>query len=171
MFAGRDYAKLSVGGTYMSAIETLMATELISANPGESVLDVADRMARNGVGAVLILDGGRLVGLFSERDLLTRVLGAGQDLRTTTVGSVASPNVVTIDADQSVRSVVEAFRTHRFRHLPVVRGGHAVGILSTRDFLAFVVDGLERYVEKARYDQDLAAGADPYDHVGGSYGR
>ena len=155
----------------MSAIETLMATELISATPGDSVLDVADRMARNRVGAVLVVDGGRLVGLFSERDLLIRVLGAGQDPRTTTVGSVATAEVVTIDADQSVRSVVEVFRTHRFRHLPVLRGGRAVGILSTRDFLAFVVDGLERYVEKARYDQDRAAGADPYDHVGGSYGR
>jgi CBS domain-containing protein len=70
-----------------------------------------------------------------------------------------------------VRSVVETFRGCRFRHLPVVRSGRAVGILSTRDFLAFVVDGLEGYVEKARYNQELASGTDPYDHIGGSYGR
>jgi len=155
----------------MSTIENLMATEMISASPDETVLAVADRMARNRVGAVLVLEGTRLAGIFSERDLLTRVIGQQRDLAATRVGAVATHDVVTIDADQSVRSVVETFRAGRFRHLPVLRAGRAVGILSTRDFLAFVVDGLERYVEKARYDQELAAGADPYDHVGGSYGR
>lgn len=155
----------------MSTIETLMATEMISAAPDESVFDIADRMARNRIGAVLVLAGARLAGIFSERDLLTRVIGEGRDLRTTRVGEVATREVVTIDAEQPVRSVVEIFRAHRFRHLPVVRSGRAVGILSTRDFLAFVVDGLQDYVEKARYDQELAAGTDPYDHIGGSYGR
>jgi CBS domain-containing protein len=155
----------------MSTIETLMATEMISATPDESVAAVADRMTRNRIGAVLVLDGARLAGIFSERDLLTRVIGAGRDLRATRVGEVATRDVVTIDAEQPVRSVVETFRAGRFRHLPVVRDGRAVGILSTRDFLAFVVDGLEAYVEKARYDQELAAGTDPYDHIGGSYGR
>lgn len=155
----------------MSTIETLMATEMISAAPDESVFVIADRMARNRIGAVLVLDGARLAGIFSERDLLTRVIGQGRDLRSTRVGEVATRDVVTIDAEQPVRTVVEVFRTHRFRHLPVVRAGRAVGILSTRDFLAFVVDGLEDYVEKARYDQQLAAGTDPYDHIGGAYGR
>ena len=155
----------------MSTIETLMATDMISATPDENVLMVADRMARNRVGAVVVLDGERLAGIFSERDLLNRVIGAQRDLRATRVGDVATRDVVTIDAEQPVRSVVDTFRAGRFRHLPVVRDGRLVGILSTRDFLAFVVEGLERYVEKARYDQELAAGTDPYDHIGGSYGR
>ena len=155
----------------MSTIETLMATDMISATPDENVLMVADRMARNRVGAVVVLDGERLAGIFSERDLLNRVIGAQRDLRATRVGDVATRDVVTIDAEQPVRSVVDTFRAGRFRHLPVVRDGRLVGILSTRDFLAFVVEGVERYVEKARYDQELAAGTDPYDHIGGSYGR
>ena len=155
----------------MSTIETLMATNMISATPDENVLMVADRMARNRVGAVVVLDGERLAGIFSERDLLNRVIGAQRDLRATRVGDVATLDVVTIDAEQPVRSVVDTFRARRFRHLPVVRDGRLVGILSTRDFLAFVVEGLERYVEKARYDQELAAGTDPYDDIGGSYGR
>lgn len=155
----------------MTTIETLMATEMISAGPGESVRTAVDRMASNRVGAVLVLDGEKLLGIFSERDLLTRVIAAQRDLTTTPVGEVATRDVVTIDADQPVRSVVETFRARRFRHLPVVRDGRAVGILSTRDFLAFVVEGLEGFVEKSRYDQTLAAGCDPYDHIGGSYGR
>jgi CBS domain-containing protein len=155
----------------MSTIDSLMATEMISAAPDESVLEVADRMARNRIGAVLVLDGERLTGIFSERDLLIRVIGERRDLNRTRVGEVATRDVVTIDAEQRVRSVVETFRARRFRHLPVIRGGRAVGILSTRDFLAYVVDGLEGYVEKARYDQELAAGGDPYDHIGGAYAR
>jgi CBS domain-containing protein len=99
------------------------------------------------------------------------VIGERRDLGATRVGDVATRDVVTVDAEQPVRSVVETFRGCRFRHLPVVRGGRVVGILSTRDFLAFVVDGLEDYVEKARYDQQLASGTDPYDHIGGAYGR
>src|SRR5512147_2385778 len=142
----------------MSTIETLMVTEMISAAPDDTVLEVADRMARNRVGAVLVLEGERLAGIFSERDLLTRVIGEGRELSSTRVGQVATRDVVTIDAAQPVRSVVEIFRARRFRHLPVVRNGRAVGILSTRDFLAYVVDGLEQYAEKARYDQELAAG-------------
>jgi CBS domain-containing protein len=134
-------------------------------------LEVADRMARNRIGAVVVLDGDRLVGIFSERDLLTRVIGERRELSRTRVAEVATRDVVTIDAEQPLRSVVEIFRMHRFRHLPVIRGGRPVGILSTRDFLAYVVDGLEGYVEKARYNQELAAGSDPYDHIGGSYGR
>ena len=159
------------GGGHLSTIETLLATHRVSATPDENVLMVADRMARNRVGAVVVLDGERLAGIFSERDLLNRVIGAQRDLRATRVGDVATLDVVTIDAEQPVRSVVDTFRARRFRHLPVVRDGRLVGILSTRDFLAFVVEGLERYVEKARYDQELAAGTDPYDHIGGSYGR
>ena len=148
-----------------------MVTEMISATPDESVLKVADLMARNRIGAGLVLDGARRAGIFSERDLLTRVIGEGRDLSTTRVGEVATLDMVTIDAEQPVRSAVETFRARRFRHLPVVRAGRAVGILSTRDFLAFVVAGLEDYVEKARYDQEPAAGTGPYDHIGGSYGR
>lgn len=155
----------------MTTIEKLMVSELIAATGDESVREVADRMARNGIGAVVVLAGERVAGLFSERDLVARVIGAGRELDTTRVGDVATSPVVTIEASQPVRAVVEVFRAHRFRHLPVVRDGRAVGILSTRDLLACVVDGLEAYVEKFRYQQELAEGSDPYDHVGGSYDR
>jgi len=155
----------------MSTIEGLMVTDLISAAPDESVAEAADRMARNRIGAVLVLDDARLLGIFSERDLLTRVIGKQRDLHTTRVGEVATRDVVCVDVAQTIRSVVETFRTHRFRHLPVTREGRAVGILSTRDFLALVVDGLENFAEQARYNQELATGTDPYDHIGGSYGR
>ena len=152
-------------------IENLMVTETITAAPGDSVAEAARRMVANHVGAVLIVEDGQVRGLLSERDVVDRVVAAGRDPQRTLVAEVATRDVVTIDAAAPLRSVLETFRARRFRHLPVTRGGHLAGILSTRDFLAFVVEGLERHIERARYDQSLAAGADPYDHFGGGYGK
>jgi len=155
----------------MAGIEALMETELITASPSESVADVAERMGRNKVGAVLVVRDRALCGLFSERDLLNRVIARRLDPYTTAVGDVATTDVVSIDVAQSLRQVLAIFRRKRFRHLPVTRDGHPVGILSTRDFLDYLVEGLERYIERSKYNQDLADGTDPYDHFGGSYGR
>lgn len=155
----------------MSAIETLMATEMISVGPGDSVAEAARRMLANRVGAVLVLDHGAVRGLVSERDLAARVVAIGRDPERTLVAEVATREVVTIDAAAPLRQVLEIFRTRRFRHLPVMRDGRLVGMLSTRDFLAFLVEGLERHIERTRYGQSLADGGDPYDHFGGGYGK
>ncbi len=155
----------------MTTIETLMATELIDAAPQETVAAVAARMARNKVGAVLINDGEQIVGIFSERDLAGRVLGAGLDPYKTKVGEVATRDIASVEASQPLRAVLTLFRQRGVRHLPVTREGKFVGILSTRDFLAHLVEGLERLIENKKYAQDVAEGGDPYDHIGGSYGR
>jgi len=57
------------------------------------------------------------------------------------------------------------------RHLPVTENGKPVGILSSRDFLAYVAQGLERVIDELGYEQALREGEDPYDHIGGSYGK
>jgi CBS domain-containing protein len=155
----------------MSAIEALMATEMITAAPIETVAEVAHRMSQNKVGAVLVVEAGRLVGLFSERDLLSRVIARDRKPELTPVGEAATTDVVSIDVEQSLKAVLAVFRDKRFRHLPVLRRGKPVGILSTRDFLEYLVDGLERFIAEARYEKQTAGGIDPYDHFGGSYGR
>jgi CBS domain-containing protein len=155
----------------MAEISSLMHSEMITATPDETVAAAAQRMATNRVGAVLILDGERLGGLFSERDLLSRVITQGRDPETTRVGDVATRELVTIDVRQSVKAVLGVFRESKFRHLPVVQEGKPVGILSTRDFLEYLVAGFERYIDELKYKRALAEGVDPYDHFGGSYGR
>ena len=155
----------------MAGIEDLMVTQTITATPYETVTDVARRMSENKIGAVILVERGVLWGLFSERDLLTRVVQANRDPRTTDVGTVATREVITVAADCPVKEVLRIFREKKFRHLPVLRGGKPVGILSMRDFLEFLVEGLERYIADRKYRQELAAGVDPYDHLGGAYGR
>lgn len=155
----------------MAAIEELMVSDTVKAAPGETVAEAARRMARNRVGAVLVMEGETLVGLLSERDLLSRVLAEKRDIEKTRVGEVATRELVTIDVRASVKDVLDIFREKKFRHLPVLKDGKAVGILSTRDFLDFLVGGLEHYIDQIRYKRELAEGLDPYDHVGGSYAR
>ena len=155
----------------MAGIESVMISEIITAAPNETVAEVARRMCGNRVGAVLVVEHGALRGLFSERDLLTRVVGQNRNAETTKVHEVATHEVVTIDVDAPLKHVLEVFRRKKFRHLPVMRAGKPVGIVSTRDFLEYLVEGLERYIDQLKYQRDLAEGIDPYDHVGGSYGR
>ncbi len=155
----------------MSVIQSLMKTELIDAAVGETVASVANRMAQNKVGALLVRDGDKLTGIFSERDLLERVVGEGRDPFAVKIEEVMTSNVVTVDLSAPVKEVLEMFRKERIRHVPIVENGKPVGILSTRDFLSFLVDGLERYIEEVTYSADISEGTDPYDHIGGSYGR
>jgi CBS domain-containing protein len=153
------------------SVEALMKRELVGVDPGVSVAEAARRMREARVGAVLLLEGGSLTGIFSERDLATRVVAEGRSPDATKVGEVATRPVVTVPAGASLRQCAETLRDKGLRHLPVVSGGKAVGILSARDFFEAVAGGLEGLIERSRYDEKLRDNIDPYDHIGGSYGR
>jgi signal-transduction protein with cAMP-binding, CBS, and nucleotidyltransferase domain len=128
-------------------------------------------MSENHVGAVLVVEGGEMKGILSERDVLSRVVAEGQDPAVTQVSEVATTEVVGVDASTHVRKCVEMQLAMGVRHLPVTENGKPVGILSSRDFLAYVVEGLERLIDKLDYEERLGEGEDPYDHLGGSYGK
>jgi CBS domain-containing protein len=155
----------------MASIRALMVTETIMTTGNETVAAAALIMRSNRVGALLVVEDGVVRGLLSERDVLARVVAEGRDPARTRVGDVATREIVTVDAEAPLKAVLEVFREKKFRHLPVMERGKPVGILSTRDLLDYLVEGLERYIDAAKYKSDLAAGVDPYDHLGGSYGR
>lgn len=155
----------------MAIIGSLMETQMVTVAPDTTVADAAKSMARNDVGAVLVVDKGEIRGILSERDVVSRVVAEGRDPRTTKVSEVATSEVVTADVNVHVRECAELLRDRRIRHLPVTRNDKPAGILSSRDFFAYVVEGLERFIDRARYEDKLDKGEDPYDHLGGSYGR
>lgn len=156
----------------MALIQDLMKAKLVTVGPEDKVRAASKHMADSGVGAVLVVDGGgALCGLLSERDLLSRVVAEGLDPETTEVGSVATTDLKTVAPDTHVRDCARLIREHGIRHLPVVRDGKPAGIVSARDLLLEVVEGLESFIDRARYEQKLDEGEDPYDHVGGSYSR
>src|SRR5689334_9394588 len=95
--------------------------ELFSVEEYDSVAEVARTMADLHVGAILVLNGDELRGVFSERDLMKRVVVDGRDAERTPVGEVMTKEVATIDELASIEEAMEAMQTHKCRHLPVKR--------------------------------------------------
>ena len=155
----------------MTTIGALMKTQMVAVDPDASVAEAAQALSENGVGAALVVRDGVLRGILSERDIVSRVVAKGRDPAATKVAEVATADVISVDVDSKVRACAEILRDEGIRHLPVTQGSRPVGILSSRDFFAKVVAGLEGLVERARYEQSLGEGEDPYDHLGGSYGK
>ena len=156
----------------MLSVESLMKRDPVSVDAAASVADAARRMREARVGAVLVLERGRLAGILSERDVLNRVVAEGRSPDGTKAADVASRPVVSVPAGASLRQCAETLRDRGVRHLPVLdAAGVPVGVLSARDFFEAVAGGLERLLERSRYDEQLRANVDPYDHLGGSYGR
>ena len=98
-----------------------------------TVVEVARRMHEQRTGAALILDGSRLVGIFTERDALFRVLADARDPRTTPVGQVMTRDPQTIHPDKPFEEALKLMYEGRFRHVPVVEDGRPLGIVSVRE--------------------------------------
>lgn len=151
----------------MGSIASVMNRDLAVAGPDESVAAAVERMGRYDLGALLVVAGGKLLGIFSERDVVRRVVEPGKDPVTTRVGQVATPAPVTVSPDTSIKECTRILREGGFRHLPVVDGeGKPVGILSARDFLGFVVAELESFIESSRPEVRREEMVDPYEFVG-----
>ena len=115
--------------------DILHQRELFSVEETQTVCDVARRMAELKVGAILVVKNGELRGVFSERDLMTRVVIGGIRAETTPVGQVMSTDISTVDESASLEEAMEAMKAHGCRHLPVMSGAKVVGFLSMRDVM------------------------------------
>ncbi len=125
----------------MSRVKDVLAyRELYSVEPQMTVAEVAHRMAELHVGAILVMDGGDLKGVFSERDFLVRVVVGGRDPNVTAVSEVMTTNVFTIDATVGMEEAMETMRVHNCRHLPVTADGRVVAFLSMRDLMNFALE-------------------------------
>ena len=100
-----------------------------------TVVDAARRMRERNVGSVLVVDGMRLAGIFTERDALFRVLAAARDPATTTLGEVMTPQPQTLHPDEPFLRALRVMHEGKFRHLPVVEFGRPLGGVSVRDAL------------------------------------
>jgi CBS domain-containing protein len=120
---------------------------LVHAAPTATVFDVARLMSKARVGCIPVLEGDRLVGVFSERDLMTRVVVEGRDARQIAVGSVMTREVITADLDERVERCLDKMRSCGCRHLPVVAEGRVIAMISMRDLMR---DEIEEQVEEIR---------------------
>ncbi|MFC5302724.1 cyclic nucleotide-binding/CBS domain-containing protein [Azospira restricta] len=122
--------------------------QILSAPPSTTVRDAALRMAESKVGAILIVDGERLAGIFTERDLLNRVVARRLDPDTTTLAQVMTPDPRTIDPDKTLAHALVMMDEGCYRHVPVVENGKPLGMVSARDALGQELVEFEHELER-----------------------
>ncbi len=117
---------------------------------GASVQAAAAAMAARNIGCILVVEGDRLAGIFTERDLLIRVVTPGLDPRTTPVTCVMSPLLYTVDPTVTLDKAMALISEKRTRHLPVLENGKLVGLISIGDINKWVVERLQHEAESLR---------------------
>src|ERR1700688_4772809 len=108
---------------------------IVSAEVHQTVLEIAKLMVQHNIGAVPVLQNGKLVGIFSERDLMKRVVGEGRDPRSTSLAEIMTEDPLTVSMHEELENCMTIMRRHSFRHLLVCHEGRLAGIVSLRDIL------------------------------------
>jgi CBS domain-containing protein len=128
--------------------------EIWSVPSDATVYSAMQIMADKNVGALLVIDQGRLVGLISERDYARKVVLLGRGSKETRVREIMTPSPMTIDPECSVDEAMRLITTNRIRHLPVVCAGDILGIISIGDLVNWIafaqdqtIEQLEHYIE------------------------
>jgi CBS domain-containing protein len=125
--------------------------EPVTAPAAVTVCEAARLMREHNIGALMVVDNEKLVGVFTERDGLFRVLAEGRNAETTALADVMTRNPQTIDPSSGFTHALQMMQAGRYRHLPVVDDGRVIGIVSVRDALG---PELEAFVyEMLRQDQ------------------
>jgi CBS domain-containing protein len=117
----------------MGQVRDVMTSNPTTCEPTATLVDAAKVMAREDVGPVPIVEGGKLVGLVTDRDIIIRAVAEGRDVTSTTVRDVASKDLVTVTADENLDRALQLMAQHQVRRIPVVEGDRVVGIVSQAD--------------------------------------
>ena len=128
-------------------------SEVITIEPGASVYSAIEIMAENGIGALMVMEGNRPVGLISERDYARKVILKGRSSRDTEIREVMTTPVFCVRPDQTVEECMALMTDKRVRHLPVIEDDRIVGIVSIGDLVKsiisdqkFIIEQLEHYI-------------------------
>lgn len=123
----------------MVTVEKLLKSkeqnQVWSLTPQNSVIDALYLMAEKGIGAVPIVNGESLVGIFSERDYARKGIIQGRKAKTTPVTDVMTPKVITVTIDSTINDCMQLMSRHKIRHLPVMEDHKLIGILSIGDIV------------------------------------
>jgi len=133
------------------AIGDVMRTRVVAVDVDDSARLAVLRMLEEGVGAVAVCVGGKLVGIFTERDVLA-LSGDGTDLDAIRVGDVMTREPFTVDARVAVLDAARLMGEKKIRHLPVVEGEHLLGMVGIRDVLGSLVERLWQTHDTAAHE-------------------
>ncbi len=125
--------------------------DIISISPDASVLDAIKLMADKGIGALVVIDGGDLKGIVTERDYARKVIIKGRASDTTPVADIMTADVITASSQQTVNECMEMMTAKKCRHLPVVDDGDLVGMISIGDLVQAIISDQQEEIEQLEH--------------------
>ena len=139
--------------TIRTILKNKQSAEVWAVSPGDTVLEAITRMAKLRIGALLVMEGDRLVGIVSERDYARKIILQGRRSAETLVSEIMTAEVATTTLDMTAQQCLEMMTKGFFRHLPVMEDGRVIGLVSIGDLVKAVIADqqaiikeLERYV-------------------------
>jgi CBS domain-containing protein len=126
-------------GDRVSVLLDIKGWVKVTIDPEASVFAAVERMAEHGVGALVVEQGEKLVGMFSERDYARKVILAGRHSRDTKVHEIMTGQVITVEPDATVDQCMHLMTEHRIRHLPVMKGELVGGVISLGDLVKWII--------------------------------
>jgi CBS domain-containing protein len=108
-------------------------SKVVTVSPGATVMEAVDKMNRNRIGALVVMDADTVSGIFTERDVLQRVVGSQRSPRDMFVMEVMTPDVICCDPDDDMDEVATIMQQRRIRHIPVCEAGGLIGMVSIGD--------------------------------------
>ncbi len=124
--------------------------DVVTIGPGASLAEVAALLAEKRIGAVLVVDGGSIQGILSERDIVRGLARHGGDILQKLAADCMTSRVVTCRPEDTINDVMQKMTTGRFRHLPVLENGRLAGIVSIGDIVKRRIEEVEREAEQIR---------------------
>ncbi len=134
----------------IAAILGTKGREVISITPHQSVGDAIAVLAQRRIGAVPVMDGASVVGIFSERDVIHAIEAHGAAALALKVGAVMTAPAITVSPSEPVIGALSLMTRRRVRHLPVIEGGRVVGMVSIGDLVKYRIDRIEADAEAMR---------------------
>lgn len=138
---------MAIIGT-VGAILAHKGSEVFSVEPELMVFDAIQLMSDKGIGAVLVIKGGKLIGILSERDYTRKVVLKGKSSKQTPVSEIMSVDLVTVTANDTVEECMRIMTENRVRHLPVLEGEKVIGVVSIGNLVNWIISSQKSAIDQ-----------------------
>lgn len=135
----------------VAAILDQKGRDVFTIGPDNTVYEAIERLAERNIGALLVMEGDRLLGVFSERDYTRKVALQGRNSKETRVEEIITGRLVTVSPTTPVRECLRLMAEHRVRHLPVMTGDEVAGVISVGDLVNWIIHSQRAQIEQMHH--------------------